>query len=115
MTTAREIMTPDATCIGAHDCMDAAKNMIDLGVGVLPISGSDQLLKGAFTDRDIAMKVLGAGKDPSSASPKPTSHAPCPNLRSANSLKTSPADPRRSAPCRDADAFRTDLRTPWTG
>ncbi|MFE9931172.1 CBS domain-containing protein [Streptomyces sp. NPDC005533] len=65
MTTAREIMTPDATCIGADDSiLDAAKKMTDLGVGALPICGSDQRLKGMLTDRDIVVKVLGAGKDP---------------------------------------------------
>ncbi|GLX17027.1 MULTISPECIES: CBS domain-containing protein [Streptomyces] len=65
MTTAREIMTPDATCIGADDSiLDAAKKMASLGVGALPICGSDQRLKGMLTDRDIVVKVLGAGKDP---------------------------------------------------
>lgn len=67
MTTAREIMTPDATCIGADDSiLDAAKKLTDLGVGALPICGSDQKLKGMLTDRDIVVKVLGAGKDPAS-------------------------------------------------
>ncbi|WP_206436485.1 CBS domain-containing protein [Streptomyces sp. W1SF4] len=65
MTTAREIMTPDATCVGADDSiLDAAKKMTGLGVGALPICGSDQRLKGMLTDRDIVVKVLGAGKDP---------------------------------------------------
>ncbi|GAA0318197.1 CBS domain-containing protein [Streptomyces polychromogenes] len=65
MTTAREIMTPDATCIGADDSiLEAAKKMTALGVGALPICGTDQLLKGMLTDRDIVVKVLGAGKDP---------------------------------------------------
>lgn len=65
MTTAREIMTPDATCIGAEDSiLEAAKKMTDLGVGALPICGSDERLKGMLTDRDIVVKVLGAGKDP---------------------------------------------------
>ncbi|RSS64721.1 CBS domain-containing protein [Streptomyces sp. WAC07061] len=58
-------MTPDATCVGADDSiLDAAKKMTDLGVGALPICGSDQRLKGMLTDRDIVVKVLGAGKDP---------------------------------------------------
>ncbi|MEU2494236.1 CBS domain-containing protein [Streptomyces sp. NPDC007883] len=65
MTTAREIMTPDATCIGANESvLDAAKRMTDLGVGALPICGTDERLKGMLTDRDIVVKVLGAGKDP---------------------------------------------------
>ncbi|NXY95432.1 CBS domain-containing protein [Streptomyces sp. BR123] len=65
MTTAREIMTPGATCIGAEDSvLDAAKKMTDLGVGALPICGTDNKLKGMLTDRDIVVKVLGQGKDP---------------------------------------------------
>ncbi|MGW1937713.1 CBS domain-containing protein [Streptomyces goshikiensis] len=58
-------MTPDATCIGANDrILDAAKKMTDLGVGALPICGSDQLLKGMLTDGATVVKVLGAGKGP---------------------------------------------------
>ncbi|MEU6313353.1 CBS domain-containing protein [Streptomyces sp. NPDC047014] len=65
MTTAREIMTADATCVKATDTvLDAAKKMTELGVGALPICGTDEKLKGMLTDRDIVVKVLGAGKDP---------------------------------------------------
>ncbi|OKK16005.1 histidine kinase [Streptomyces sp. CB00455] len=65
MATAREIMTSDVTCIGAQDSvLDAAKKMTELGVGALPICGTDDKLKGMLTDRDIVVKVLGAGKDP---------------------------------------------------
>ncbi|WP_030294794.1 CBS domain-containing protein [Streptomyces katrae] len=65
MTTAREIMTPDATCIGAQETvLEAAKKMASHGVGALPICGDDQKLKGMLTDRDIVVKVLAAGKDP---------------------------------------------------
>ncbi|MFE5488916.1 CBS domain-containing protein [Streptomyces virginiae] len=67
MTTAREIMTADATCIGAQETvLEAAKRMTRLKVGALPICGTDEKLKGMLTDRDIVVKVLGAGKDPSS-------------------------------------------------
>jgi len=40
--------------------------MQQLGVGALPICGSDDRLKGMITDRDIVVKVLAAGKDPAS-------------------------------------------------
>ncbi|WP_327676672.1 CBS domain-containing protein [Streptomyces sp. NBC_00467] len=67
MTTAREIMTSGTECIGADESvLDAAKKMKDLGVGALPICGTDNKLKGMLTDRDIVVKVLGAGKDPAS-------------------------------------------------
>ncbi|MFG2988981.1 CBS domain-containing protein [Streptomyces sp. NPDC048257] len=65
MTTAREIMTEGAECIGAQETvLDAAKKMTRLDVGALPICGEDDKLKGMLTDRDIVVKVLGAGKDP---------------------------------------------------
>ncbi|MGI5405129.1 CBS domain-containing protein [Streptomyces sp. CA-135486] len=65
MTTAREIMTGGAECIGAQETvLEAAKKMTELGVGALPICGTDKRLKGMLTDRDIVVKVLGVGKDP---------------------------------------------------
>lgn len=38
--------------------------MTELGVGALPVCGTDDELKGMLADRDIAVKVLGVGKDP---------------------------------------------------
>lgn len=65
MTTAREIMTSDATCARASDTVhDAAVTMAQKGVGALPICGEDDRLKGMITDRDIVVKVLAEGKDP---------------------------------------------------
>ncbi|MER5252655.1 MULTISPECIES: CBS domain-containing protein [unclassified Streptomyces] len=65
MTTARDIMTGGAQCVGAEETvLDAARKMTDLGVGALPICGTDDRLKGVLTDRDIVVKVLGQSKDP---------------------------------------------------
>jgi CBS domain-containing protein len=65
--SAREIMTPDAKCIGENETVtDAAKKLSELGVGSMPICGEDDRLKGMLTDRDIVVKVLAAGKDPDS-------------------------------------------------
>ena len=67
MTTAREIMTEGTECIGADEfVLLAAQKMTEMGVGALPICGTDDKLKGVLTDRDIVVKVLGAGKDPAS-------------------------------------------------
>jgi CBS domain-containing protein len=64
MTTAREIMTAGAECIGENATVrEAARKMADLGVGSLPICGEDNRLKGMLTDRDIVLKVLAAGDD----------------------------------------------------
>ncbi|MFF8770484.1 CBS domain-containing protein [Kitasatospora sp. NPDC015120] len=66
MTTARDIMHPGAQCIGAEESLaDAARMMRDLGVGALPICGDDQRLKGIITDRDIIVRCIAEGKDPS--------------------------------------------------
>lgn len=66
MTNAREIMTADPECVGVTETLrHAAEKMADLGVGALPICGQDNRLKGMVTDRDIVVKCLAAGKDPS--------------------------------------------------
>lgn len=65
MLTAREIMTPDATCIGERDSLtEAAQKLRELGVGALPICGEDNRLKGMLTDRDIVVGCVAAGQDP---------------------------------------------------
>jgi len=65
MTTARDIMTADATCVGEKETLtEAAHRMADLGVGSLPICGDDNRLKGMITDRDIVVKVLAKDRDP---------------------------------------------------
>jgi len=64
---ARDIMSPDCECIGENaSVLDAAKKLADLNVGSMPICGEDDRLKGMLTDRDIVVKVLAQGKDPSS-------------------------------------------------
>jgi CBS domain-containing protein len=65
--TARDIMSPDCECIGENaSVLDAAKRLAGLNVGSMPICGEDDRLKGMITDRDIVVKVLAEGKDPSS-------------------------------------------------
>ena len=65
--TARDVMTPDAKCIGENDSItEAARRLSELGVGAMPICGEDDRLKGMVTDRDIVVEVLAQGKDPDS-------------------------------------------------
>jgi CBS domain-containing protein len=65
MTTARDIMHAEATCIGEHETLTAAaQRMRDLGVGALPVCGDDDRLHGMITDRDIVIKCLAAEHDP---------------------------------------------------
>ena len=64
---ARDVMSTDCTCIGENDSvLDAAKRLAEKDVGSLPICGDDDRLKGMLTDRDIVVRVLAEGKDPSS-------------------------------------------------
>ena len=65
MPTAREIMTPDVTCVGEQEnIVAAARKMAELGVGALPICGQDNRLKGMLTDRDIVVKAIAQGRNP---------------------------------------------------
>jgi CBS domain-containing protein len=67
MTKVREIMTSDAKCVGERQSLtDAARMMRELGVGALPICGDDDRLKGMLTDRDIVVKCIAEGGDPTS-------------------------------------------------
>ncbi|WP_433498218.1 CBS domain-containing protein [Sphaerimonospora sp. CA-214678] len=62
--TARDVMHPGAECIGEHESLRrAAEMMRDLGVGALPICGEDDRLKGIITDRDIVIKCCAEGRD----------------------------------------------------
>src|SRR5688572_11960111 len=64
--TARDIMHPGAECIAAHETLDrAAQMMREMGVGALPICGEDDRLQGIITDRDIVIKCVAQGHDPS--------------------------------------------------
>jgi CBS domain-containing protein len=64
MTTAREVMTAGADCVGENQTLEeAARKMRDLEVGALPICGDDNRLKGIITDRDIVRKTLADGTD----------------------------------------------------
>jgi CBS domain-containing protein len=65
--TARDVMTKGAECAQEDQSLtDVAKRLAELDVGAMPICGSDGRLKGMVTDRDIVVKVLAKGKDPSS-------------------------------------------------
>jgi CBS domain-containing protein len=66
MTTAREVMSQGVECVKENETLvDAARKMRDLDVGALPICGEDNRLKGMLTDRDIVVKCLADGGDPS--------------------------------------------------
>jgi len=67
-TTARDVMTeaPDFLKQDAP-VREAAERMASEGVGALPVCNADGKLIGMVSDRDIVVKVLAKGDDPSSA------------------------------------------------
>jgi CBS domain-containing protein len=68
MTTARDIMSESTECAQITETVSqAAQKMRDLGVGALPICGEDNRLQGMITDRDIVVKTVADGTDPSQA------------------------------------------------
>jgi CBS domain-containing protein len=63
--TVREAMHEGCECVGeGQTLLEAAKRMEELDIGVMPICGDDERLKGMLTDRDIVVKGLAQGKDP---------------------------------------------------
>jgi CBS domain-containing protein len=67
VTTAREIMTPDATfCPEDTTAAEAARRMADDGIGAIPVCNADGRLAGVVTDRDLAVRVVAEGRDPGS-------------------------------------------------
>src|SRR5262245_59491957 len=62
----KDIMTSSVECISPKATLrEAAQTMKKLDVGLLPICGEDDRLAGMITDRDIALRAVGDGLDPS--------------------------------------------------
>jgi CBS domain-containing protein len=63
---ARDVMT-EAPAYLKEDApvSEAAKRMADEDAGALPVCRADGKLVGMVTDRDVVVKVLASGKDPS--------------------------------------------------
>ncbi len=67
MTQVRELMTPDPEHLSADDTLvTAAQRMRDADVGSLPICDADGQVTGIITDRDIVVRAIAEGRDPSS-------------------------------------------------
>jgi CBS domain-containing protein len=66
MTQIREVMTENPRTISAEETVvDAARLMREEDAGIAPIVDGGRLV-GVLTDRDIAIEVVAAGKDPGS-------------------------------------------------
>src|SRR5262245_55039576 len=63
----KDIMTAGVECISTDTTLrEAAQRMKQLDVGLLPICDEDRLA-GMITDRDIAVRAVAVGLDPSRA------------------------------------------------
>ncbi|HEU5472429.1 MAG TPA: CBS domain-containing protein [Actinophytocola sp.] len=89
MTTARDIMTANPTCVRTSDTvLDAARRMAEESIGALPVCGEDNRLKGMLTDRDIVVKVLAEGKDPRAMHAGEVPHEPVVTVRADDDVAT---------------------------
>jgi CBS domain-containing protein len=61
----RDIMTRDVVTVSAEDAVDAAARcMAHYDCGAIPVVRGDGTLAGVITDRDIAIRVVALGIDP---------------------------------------------------
>ncbi len=64
MPLLKEIMTPDVEVISPNTtAADAARKMLDLDIGAIPVCDGDKLL-GMVTDRDLVLRVMAISRDP---------------------------------------------------
>ncbi|MFQ6171606.1 CBS domain-containing protein [Oryzobacter sp. R7] len=88
MTTARDVMTTEVEMVGEDDTLaDAARRMADLDVGSLPICSADQRLVGVVTDRDIVVRAVAEGRDPSSVAVKEVAQGEAVTIGADDSLE----------------------------
>jgi CBS domain-containing protein len=67
MPTAREIMTGNPKIVSVDDSIrSVAQVLADEDIGGVIVCNDEKRLQGIITDRDIAVEVVAAGKDPES-------------------------------------------------
>ena len=63
----RDVMTPNPACVSANDSIgEVAKIMAREDTGVVPVVDGKKVI-GMITDRDIVIRLVAEGKDPSNA------------------------------------------------
>ena len=63
----RDVMTPNPVCVSEKDSIrDAARIMAREDTGVVPVVEGKKII-GMITDRDIVVRLVAEGKDPSNA------------------------------------------------
>lgn len=65
MATARDIMSTDPRIVQVSDsAADVARILSSEGIGAVIVCNEERRLQGVITDRDIAVEVVAAGRDP---------------------------------------------------
>jgi CBS domain-containing protein len=65
MKTAREIMTPKAEWVTLDATLsEVARKMQQDDIGALPVCDGQKHLRGMVTDRDLALRAVAEGRDP---------------------------------------------------
>lgn len=87
MAEVSSVMTSSpAACKADTPLPQVARMMIDNDCGLIPVVDSDNKPVGTVTDRDIAVRVVAAGKDATSATARDAMTSPIKTVSSSTSL-----------------------------
>lgn len=87
MADVSSVMTADPACCTADTPLrDVARMMVEHDCGQIPVVDADRRPVGVVTDRDIAVRVVAAGKDPAQATAADAMTSPCSSVTSDTSL-----------------------------
>lgn len=87
MADVRSVMTANPACCKADTPLhEVARLMVDHDCGQIPVVDTDNRPVGVVTDRDIAVRVVAAGKDAAGATAADAMSTPCKSVDSDTSL-----------------------------
>ena len=105
--TVRDVMTADPVCLpSTATLVDAARHMSKRGIGDVFVA-DDGRLTGILTDRDIVVRSIAAGRDPSSTPVTDAASSPTATLQPTDPIEDAVRKMRehnvRRLPVLDAD------------
>ena len=87
MADVRSVMTANpASCTADTPLRNVARLMVDHDCGQIPVVDADNRPVGVVTDRDIAVRVVAAGKEVAGATAADAMSTPCKSVDSDTSL-----------------------------
>ena len=88
MADITSIMTANpASCRAETPLRDVARLMVEHDCGLIPVVDQDERPVGTVTDRDIAVRVVAAGKDHASATAADAMSGPCTTVTAGSSVQ----------------------------